>query len=59
MTIRVLLADDQDLVRAGFAMVLGSQPDIEVAGEAVQQPEVVVGSSRGGAVAMNIGGGSR
>ncbi|HTU76068.1 MAG TPA: response regulator transcription factor [Trebonia sp.] len=34
MTIRVLLADDQDLVRAGFAMVLGSQPDIEVMGEA-------------------------
>lgn len=34
MTIRVLVADDQDLVRTGLVMILGAQPDIEVVGEA-------------------------
>lgn len=32
--IRVLIADDQELVRAGFRMILDAQPDIEVVGEA-------------------------
>jgi DNA-binding NarL/FixJ family response regulator len=32
--IRVVVADDQELVRAGFAMILDAQPDIEVVGEA-------------------------
>jgi DNA-binding NarL/FixJ family response regulator len=32
--IRVVLVDDQELVRTGFRMVLGAQPDIEVVGEA-------------------------
>ncbi len=32
--IRVVLVDDQELVRAGFRMVLDAQPDIEVVGEA-------------------------
>ncbi|MFE5617755.1 response regulator [Streptomyces sp. NPDC056463] len=34
MTIRVVVADDQELVRSGFAMILDVQPDIEVVAEA-------------------------
>lgn len=34
MTIRVLIADDQELVRAGFGAILQKQPDIDVVGEA-------------------------
>jgi DNA-binding NarL/FixJ family response regulator len=34
MTIRVVLADDQELVRSGFAMILDAQPDITVVAEA-------------------------
>ncbi|KFI68688.1 response regulator [Bifidobacterium magnum] len=45
--IRVLIADDQELVRAGFAMVIDSQPDMTVVGQAadgavaVQQTEAL------------------
>ncbi|MCI4043343.1 MULTISPECIES: response regulator transcription factor [unclassified Streptomyces] len=39
--IRVLLADDQLLVRAGFRALLDAQPDIGVAGEAADGDEAV------------------
>jgi DNA-binding NarL/FixJ family response regulator len=39
--IRVLLADDQALVRAGFRMVLEAQPDVEVVGEAADGRQAV------------------
>jgi DNA-binding NarL/FixJ family response regulator len=41
MTIRVLLADDQPLLRHGFAMILNAQADIEVIGEAADGAEAV------------------
>ena len=33
--IRILLADDEELVRTGLRMILGSEPDLEIVGEAV------------------------
>jgi DNA-binding NarL/FixJ family response regulator len=39
--IRVLLADDQALVRAGLAALLGDEADIEVVGEASDGDEAV------------------
>ncbi|MDV5148679.1 response regulator transcription factor [Streptomyces sp. SBC-4] len=41
MTIRVVVADDQELVRSGFAMILDAQPDIEVVAEAGDGAEAV------------------
>ncbi len=41
MTIRVLVADDQTLVRAGFRALLESEDDIEVVAEAVDGHEAV------------------
>jgi DNA-binding NarL/FixJ family response regulator len=41
MTIRVVVADDQGMVRSGFTVLLNAQPDIEVIGEAVNGREAI------------------
>ena len=41
MSIRVVIADDQQLIRDGFRMILGSEPDIKVVGEAANGLEAV------------------
>src|SRR5687768_8314987 len=41
MSVRVLVADDQAIVRTGLAMILDAQPGIEVVGEAVDGREAV------------------
>jgi DNA-binding NarL/FixJ family response regulator len=46
MSIRVLIADDQSLVRAGFRLVLENHPDIVVVGEASNGHEAIHGAGR-------------
>ncbi|MFD0687754.1 response regulator [Actinomadura fibrosa] len=41
MTIRTLIADDQQMVRTGFRMIIDSQPGMEVVGEAADGAEAV------------------
>jgi DNA-binding NarL/FixJ family response regulator len=41
MTIRTLIADDQEMVREGFSVLLNAQPDIEVVGQAVDGGDAV------------------
>jgi len=41
MTVRVLLVDDQALLRLGFRMILTQEPDIEVVGEAADGGEAI------------------
>ena len=48
MTIKVLVADDQSMVRAGFRMLLAQEPDIEVVGEASNGREAVDKAARFG-----------
>jgi DNA-binding NarL/FixJ family response regulator len=46
MSVRVLIADDQSLVRAGFRLVLENHPDLEVVGEASNGEEAVFSAGR-------------
>ncbi|WP_328685915.1 response regulator transcription factor [Streptomyces sp. NBC_00343] len=56
MTIRVLLADDQTLIRAGFRVLIDGAPDLEVVGEATTGREAVelAGSTRADVILMDI-----
>ncbi|MEU4370859.1 response regulator transcription factor [Micromonospora chersina] len=56
MTVRVLLADDQTLIRAGFRVLIDSAPDLTVVGEAATGREAVARarSTRADVVLMDI-----
>jgi DNA-binding NarL/FixJ family response regulator len=41
VTVRVVIADDQQLIRTGFRMILAAEPDIEIVGEAATGTEAV------------------
>jgi DNA-binding NarL/FixJ family response regulator len=56
VTIRVLIADDQALIRAGFRVLIDSAPDLEVVGEAATGRAAVelARSSRADVVVMDV-----
>ncbi|GAA2108191.1 response regulator [Actinomadura alba] len=56
MSIRVMVADDQGMVRSGFSILLNVQPDIEVVGEAANGEEAVAkaGELRPDVVLMDV-----
>jgi DNA-binding NarL/FixJ family response regulator len=41
VSVRVIVADDQEIVRTGLVMILNAQPDIEVVGEAADGQQAV------------------
>ena len=56
MTVRVALVDDQAMFRAGIAMVVDSQPDLEMVGQAEDGDQVpgLVAQSRPDVVVMDV-----
>ena len=56
MTIKVLIADDQALVRSGFRMILESRDDLEVVGEASDGEQAIrlAGQTRPDVVLMDV-----
>jgi DNA-binding NarL/FixJ family response regulator len=56
MTIRIVVADDQETVRAGFAALLATQPDLTVVGSAADGQEAVrvCGEERPDVVLMDV-----
>ena len=56
MTIKVLIADDQALVRSGFRMILESRADLEVVGEASDGEQAIrlAGQTRPDVVLMDV-----
>jgi DNA-binding NarL/FixJ family response regulator len=56
VTIRVLIADDQPLMRTGFRMILDAEPDLEVVGEAADGAEAVrlAAGARADVVLMDV-----
>ena len=46
MTVRVLLVDDQALVRTGFRMIINTEPDLEVVGEAEDGRQAITQTHR-------------
>ena len=45
MTIQILLVDDERLLRTGFSMILRSEPDLAVVGEAADGHEAIAATA--------------
>jgi DNA-binding NarL/FixJ family response regulator len=46
MTVRLLICEDQELIRAGYLTVFNAQPDMEVVGEAADGPAAIEAATR-------------